>query len=113
MSILWHRTLGMQAYSWLSAAMISHRRVDHPNEPPHTKLGENGRVASRNWICDNTGDTIQGNVAHAEAPAKVINIHDMLLVGFRRKQHLEQPAPIRDLSDVANLGECPNTFLHD
>jgi hypothetical protein len=37
----------------------------------------------------------------------------MLLVGFRRKQRLEQPAPIRDLSDVANFGKCRDTFLHD
>ncbi len=37
----------------------------------------------------------------------------MLLVRFRRKQRLEQPAPVRDLSDVADFGECRDTFSHD
>jgi hypothetical protein len=65
--------------------MISRWRIEHPYEPPHTKLGEDGRVASRNWICKDASGTLQGYVVHAEVPDKVINILDMLLVGFRCK----------------------------
>ena len=64
--------------------MISHWRVEHPNEFPHAELDEHCCVAPRDRVSDNTCDAVKGNIVHAEAPDKIFNVCDMLLVGFQR-----------------------------
>ena len=65
--------------------MISHRRVKHPDESPHTELDEDRSIAPRNRISNCPRDAVERNVIHTEAPDEIINVFDVLLVGFRRE----------------------------
>ncbi len=62
--------------------MISHRRVKHPDEFPHTKLDKHCSITSRDRVSDDLSNTVKGNVINTEAPDKIINVLDVLLVGF-------------------------------
>jgi hypothetical protein len=58
-------------------------------------------------------NTIAGYVVNTEVPDKIINVLDVLPVGFGCKQGLEEPTHIRDLMYVSNLGKCSNAFTHN
>jgi hypothetical protein len=83
--------------------MISHGHINHPDELPHHELNKDCRIIP--WL--------EGYVVNTEAPDKIIKILDVLLVGFGRKQCLEEPTPICDLSYVSNLGKWGFAFMHN
>jgi hypothetical protein len=93
--------------------MISHLHVKHLDEPPHAELDKNRRITPRNGVGNNTSNTIEGYVVQTEAQDKIINVLDVLLVGFGRKECHEEPTLIRDLPYVSNLGKCGNAFTHN
>jgi hypothetical protein len=41
-----------------SKLVVAHGRIEHPHPTPLTKLVEDCRVASRNWVCNHTSDTV-------------------------------------------------------
>ncbi len=68
-----------------SELMIPHRRVKHPNESPHAEFDKDCSIASGDGVSNNTLDALQGNIVDTETPNEVLNILDMLLMGFRHK----------------------------
>ncbi len=65
--------------------IISHRRVKHLDEFPHTKLDKHHSITLWDRVSDDTSSTVKGNVINTEAPDKIIDVLDVLLVGFWRK----------------------------
>ncbi len=68
-----------------SKLMISHRRIKHPDEFPHTKLDKHRSITSWDRVSHNLSNTIKGNVINTEVPDKIIDVLDVLLVGFWRE----------------------------
>ncbi len=64
--------------------MISHRRIKHPYESPHAELDKNSCIAPGNGVCDDAGDAIEGDVIYTKTPNEIIDILDMLQMGFWR-----------------------------
>ncbi len=63
--------------------MIAHWRVEHP--PPFfttAKLVEYHRITSGDGVCDDASYAIEWDVVDTEAPNKVFDVADVLLVGL-------------------------------
>ncbi len=65
--------------------MISHRCVEHPNEAAHAEFDENCCIAPGDGVCNDTSDIVERDVIYLEMPDEIINVLDMLLMGFRRQ----------------------------
>jgi hypothetical protein len=93
--------------------MITHWCIKHPAPLPLTKLVVNCGIAPRNQVCNKMSDRVKGDIINAEAPNKVINASNMLLMWVSCEDCFKEPTAIGDLSDVANLLERGNASMHD
>ena len=84
--------------------MVPHRRIEHPSPLSLPKLIKDGRITSWNRVCDEFCDRIKRDKVNTEAPDKLINAADMLLVWFSRKKCFKHPFPLGGLNDVSYLG---------
>ncbi len=92
--------------------MIAHGGIKQPNIVA-TKIVFDGHIAAGYGIRNKMSDLIKWNIIHTKPPDKILNIVNVLLVGFWGKECLEQPLAVVNLTNLTNLLEGGNTLTHD
>ena len=67
------------------ANLVVSRRGVHEPAKGAAKVNAHSLVAARDWVGNDSGNGIQSNVTDAESPDEVINVSNVLLVGFGGK----------------------------
>ena len=93
--------------------MISHGGVKKPHPKATAEREVDGRVAAGDRISNWLSNRIERNIIDAEAPHKIVDVADMLLVWLRRKKGFEQPFTVMDLTDVTHFLERSDALAHD
>jgi hypothetical protein len=73
----------------------------------------NSRVVTKNRVRNDACDLIEQNIIDTEAPNKVVDVADMLLMGLRGKECFEEPFAIMNLVNVRELCKVCHALPHD
>ncbi len=93
--------------------MIPGGGIKQPQPLTRSELFGDSGVTSWYRVCDDTCHGVEGYVINTESPNKILDVTNMLLMGFWRKDGLKEPMTIANLSYVANLFKCRHSSPHN